>query len=98
MPALHLGTEGYLKDGVNGKVGIGTDSPQEVLEVLAGNIKTGAGNSYLIGTTRICSGSCSPNGLVSAPPGSIYLNTSGGSGTTLYVKESGSGTTGWVGK
>ena len=88
----------YLKDGVNGKVGIGTASPQEVLEVQAGNVKISAGYSYLIGNVRICTGSGSPNGLISAPPGSIYLNTSGGSGTTLYVKESGSGSTGWVGK
>ena len=44
-------------------------------------------------------GSGSPETAVSAFPGSLYLNTSGGAGTTLYVKESGSGTnTGWVGK
>jgi hypothetical protein len=50
-------------------------------------------------TNGIYSGSGSPNGVVTANPGSLYLNTSGGSGTTLYVKESGSGTnTGWVGK
>lgn len=47
----------------------------------------------------IYSGAGSPNGVVTANPGSMYLNTSGGSGTTLYVKESGTGTnTGWVGK
>ena len=47
----------------------------------------------------IYSGTGSPNGVVTANPGSLYLNQSGGSSTTLYVKESGSGTnTGWVGK
>ena len=44
------------------------------------------------------SGSGSPNGSVTAPVGSLYTNVSGGSGTTLYVKESGSGNTGWVAK
>lgn len=44
-------------------------------------------------------GSGSPNGHVIGSPCDIYLNTSGGSGTTLYVKESASGmNTGWVGK
>ena len=43
-------------------------------------------------------GAGSPAGVVTAPPGSIYLNTSGGAGTTLFVKESGTGTSGWVGK
>lgn len=45
----------------------------------------------------IASGSGSPNSAVTANPGSVYTNTSGGAGTTLYAKESGSGTnTGWV--
>ena len=39
-----------------------------------------------------------PEGVVTAPIGSMYFNTSGGSATTLYVKESGAGNTGWVGK
>jgi hypothetical protein len=40
----------------------------------------------------------SPEGVVSAQPGSLYCNNSGGAGTTLYVKQSGSGNTGWVAK
>lgn len=43
-------------------------------------------------------GSGSPEGVVTASPGTAYLNTSGGAGTTLYVKESGTGNTGWVAK
>lgn len=39
-----------------------------------------------------------PNGNVAAPPGSICLNTSGGAGSSIYVKESGTGNTGWVAK
>jgi hypothetical protein len=39
-----------------------------------------------------------PEGVVSAPVGSIYTRRDGGSNTTLYVKESGSGNTGWTAK
>lgn len=39
-----------------------------------------------------------PEGVYSARVGSLYLRADGGSGTTLYVKESGSGNTGWTAK
>jgi hypothetical protein len=41
-------------------------------------------------------GSGSPEGVVTAPIGSLYRRTNGSTGTTLYVKEAGTGTTGWV--
>lgn len=43
-------------------------------------------------------GSASPEGSVTASPGSIYMRTTGGASTSFYVKESGTGNTGWVGK
>ena len=43
-------------------------------------------------------GAGSPEGSLSAPMGSIYHNKSGGTSTSLYVKESGTGKTGCVGK
>jgi hypothetical protein len=43
-------------------------------------------------------GEGSPEGVVTAPVGSAYLRSDGGAGTTLYVKESGTGNTGWVAK
>lgn len=43
-------------------------------------------------------GSGTPEGAVTAPVGSTYARTNGGAGTSLYVKESGAGNTGWVGK
>lgn len=46
----------------------------------------------------IYSGSGTPESVITAPMGSLYLNQSGGAGTTLYVKESGTGNTGWVAK
>jgi hypothetical protein len=42
------------------------------------------------------SGSGSPEGVVTAPVGSLYQRTDGGTNTTLYRKESGAGNTGWV--
>lgn len=48
--------------------------------------------------TKVVAGSGSPEGSVTAGVGSIYLRTGGGADTSFYVKESGSGNTGWVGK
>jgi hypothetical protein len=44
------------------------------------------------------SGTGSPEGVVTAAVGSLFTRTDGGTGTTLYVKESGVGNTGWVAK
>jgi hypothetical protein len=46
----------------------------------------------------ITAGSNTPEGAVTAPIGSLFLRTNGGAATTLYVKESGAGNTGWVAK
>jgi len=46
----------------------------------------------------IVSGNGSPNSVVSAPVGSIFLRADGGTSTSMYVKESGTGNTGWVAK
>ncbi|TWE04161.1 hypothetical protein FB545_1251 [Peribacillus frigoritolerans] len=46
----------------------------------------------------IYNGTGSPEGVIVARAGSIYLNNSGGAGTTMYVKESGTGNTGWIPK
>lgn len=43
-------------------------------------------------------GSGSPEGIVTAPVGSIYQRTDGGASTTLYVKQSGAGNVGWSAK
>lgn len=43
-------------------------------------------------------GSGTPEGAVTAPVGSLFTRTDGGANTTLYVKESGAGNTGWVAK
>lgn len=43
-------------------------------------------------------GAGSPEGVVTAPIGAFYSRTDGGAGTSFYVKESGTGNTGWVAK
>lgn len=43
-------------------------------------------------------GAGSPESVVTASPGALYTRTDGGAGTTLYVKETGTGNTGWVAK
>lgn len=50
------------------------------------------------GTQRIIRGTGSPEGSVNAVVGSFYVRSDGGTGTTFYVKESGTGNTGWVAK
>lgn len=47
-------------------------------------------------TPSIRKGSGSPEGVVSAAVGSLYLRTDGGSGSSHYVKVSGTGNTGWI--
>lgn len=49
-------------------------------------------------TPLILGGATHPEGVVVAPPGSIFLRTDGGAGTTFFVKESGTGAKGWVAK
>lgn len=66
--------------------------------------QTKAPNGFIVGAgsnagCKVSTGSGSPNSVVSGNPCDLYVNTSGGTGTTLYVKESGVGTTtGWVAK
>lgn len=52
----------------------------------------------VFGNVSITGGLGDPEGVVVASAGSLFLRNNGGAGTTLYVKESGSGSTGWVAK
>lgn len=56
------------------------------------------GKPFGLSLPQIVSGAGSPEGVVTAPRGSLYLNTEGGVGATLYVKEMGAGNTGWAAK
>jgi hypothetical protein len=65
----------------------------------------GQGVAWLTGTTgtptNICrdtAGNGSPEGVVTANKGSTYRRFDGGAASCFYVKESGTGNTGWVAK
>jgi hypothetical protein len=71
----------------------------------ATTLLAGQGVAWLTGTTgtptNICrdtAGSGSPEGVVTANKGSTYRRFDGGAATCFYVKESGTGNTGWVAK
>ncbi len=63
-----------------------------LLSVFAKNFSPGDG------TVIWTSGSGTPEGAVTAVVGSLYTRTDGAAGTTLYVKETGTGNTGWSAK
>lgn len=46
----------------------------------------------------IYAGTGSPEAVVTAGIGSIYRRLDGGAGTSIYIKESGVGNVGWIGK
>lgn len=46
----------------------------------------------------MATGAGTPEGAVTAPVGSLFLRTDGSTSTTLYVKTSGTGNTGWTAK
>jgi hypothetical protein len=52
-------------------------------------------NSVSIGSIKIIVGTGSPEGVVEASIGSLFTRTDGSSGSTLYVKTSGTESTGW---
>ena len=93
------GTAEFKMDIASSATGLGVYvSGTKYLAVTSGNVSVPAGTFSVNGAT-IQASTGSPNGVVTGNPGDMYLNKSGGAGTTLYIKESGSGTnTGWVAK
>ena len=61
-------------------------------------ISTAGKGVSLPGGITWTSGAGSPEGVVTAPIGSIYSRSDGGLLTSFYVKQSGTGNTGWAGK
>lgn len=92
-----------LVDNATGTEKFKFDVTNDILDVLSdGKIRiqnNGEINFLQSGVTvKFLIGAGSPEGVVTASPGSLYLNRSGGAGTAMYVKESGAGDTGWVAK
>jgi hypothetical protein len=62
-------------------------------------VQGGAGSDIFYQTgvrDYVCQGT--PEAMITADIGAQARRTNGGAGTTLYVKESGTGNTGWVAK
>lgn len=51
-----------------------------------------------VNSIKVLSGVGTPEGVVVAAIGTLYTRTDGGASTTLYVKESGTSSTGWIAK
>jgi hypothetical protein len=96
-------------DGARGKVHVAINNVNDGTAVSLSDAKLTVdrtGDVTVIGSIKIggstgptwTAGSGSPEGAVTAPVGSFYSRTAGGAGTTLYVKESGTGNTGWAAK
>ena len=49
-------------------------------------------------TDRVKVGTGTPESAVTADVGTLFIRTDGGASTVLYVKESGTGNTGWIAK
>ena len=80
--AGQLGAGGYEPRSDTAERRAQFDLRRQITEISA-NLRTGSGT---------------PEGAVAAPVGTLYLRTDGGASTTFYVKESGTGDTGWVAK
>jgi hypothetical protein len=77
---------------------IGLTDDDHTQYVLASGTRAFTGKIYLTSTITLEIGTASPEGIITANPGSLYLNSSGGENTTLYVKETGTGNIGWIAK
>jgi hypothetical protein len=67
----------------------------------AGTINLAGASGLFVGLNGgpgVYSGAGTPEGVVTAAIGSTYHRTDGGAGTSFYVKQSGTGNTGWAGK
>jgi hypothetical protein len=68
----------------------GVNNLNQILRTIANNI---AGDTESV---RIYSGYGSPESVITAGIGSMYMRLDGGANTSVYRKESGTGNTGWV--
>lgn len=80
----------------NTDIVIGSNFNNCTLKIIGGHGQQVKYETYGNGLYRFV-GVGTPEGVITADPGSEYININGGAGTTLYVKQSGVGNTGWKG-
>lgn len=92
--SVHANSVGIITNNVKAALGTNTFAG------LTNNVWDGSSAQPIIrrpfGTTILFEGTGSPESVVTAPIGSIYLRRDGGAATAFYVKESGTGNTGWI--
>jgi hypothetical protein len=95
-------TSFYFRDSVNSIMQIqlspGSATTGRVVLGVRMTAVAAQGIEYGSGGPRDLAGAGTPEAAITAPVGSTYRRTDGGAGTTFYVKESGTGNTGWVAK
>lgn len=85
----------YIK--VDNVVAIGASALAETSNTVQIGNNAVAYTKFAVGKDwALFSGAGSPEGVIAATVGCLYRRTDGGAGTSMYVKESGTGTTGWV--
>jgi hypothetical protein len=84
------GDEIYVRGVVNGAASLYYDNAVK-FATTTGGVQLNSGPQWLSGTGT-------PESAVTASVGSLFSRTDGGASTTLYVKESGAGNTGWIAK
>lgn len=91
-----LSADGFYKTEIKGEMGYLTFTVKEGTKT--SSVMLTKDGLKLNNGPLITTGNGSPEGIVAAKVGSIYTRQDGGVGTTLYIKESGTGNTGWVSK
>jgi hypothetical protein len=95
-------TSFFFRDSVNGVMfqtfNPGTASTGSVELGVRLRALAAQGIEFGSGGPKHLAGTGTPEGAVTAPIGSLFSRSDGGAVTSLYVKESGSGNTGWVAK
>jgi hypothetical protein len=91
-----VGAQTYIRCTSGGAVALSHNNAVTLATNATGITVTG-GVTLDSGIT-FSSGAGTPESSITAAIGSLYTRTDGGANTTLYVKESGAGNTGWVAK
>ncbi len=84
-----------LRPGESGDVGLRLPDGSAAVEITRDRRIRINGRALELNGVEVHAGAGSPEGRISAPSGSLYLRTDGGSGPALYVK-TGGGAAGWV--
>jgi hypothetical protein len=98
------GYVGFANDGTNNTMEVTNEKASSNLKLASQQdvwlAPAATGKVFLdnAGGTFLKVGTGTPEGVVTATIGCLFLRTDGGATTTLYVKTSGSGNTGWTAK